>query len=239
MYRSNIVLTCFLVFGCHTESYDAIPTNQPDRFVASVQAAQRRMHARYVSARLMVESIARSDLDAAHSSAHVLASLDEPEALAIWRPYVESIQDAANKVERAGNLGAAARSAAILGIRCANCHIAIKARVSFAREPPPPADPKLAQEMVSHQWAATQMWQGLIAPSDDAWRAGAQALTSAPLAIVAQHGIPTFADDIDDVARVRLYGRRALSAMANDARADLYGDLLATCAHCHQILRDR
>ena len=93
--------------------------------------------------------------------------------------------------------------------------------------------------MLGHQWAAAQMWQGLIGPSDERWRAGAHALTQAPLHIVAAAVTPNSELDIDDIARVRLYARRAEAAGSQDARGDIFGALLATCAHCHAVLRDR
>jgi len=197
------------------------------------------MHARYAAARTLTEAVARSDLEAAHRSATTLAALDEPDALPAWRPYVVSVQAAGRAVLASASISAAARTAATLGERCASCHVAIQARIVFAPEPRPLDDPGLAREMLRHGWAANQLWQGLIAPSDERWNAGAQALSTAPLGEVAQHGIPGFDDDIDDTARVRLFATRALTARDPGSRAALYGDLLATCAHCHGILRDR
>lgn len=72
--------------------------------------------------------------------------------------------------------------------------------------------------MVSHQRAVEQMWQGLIAPSDARWLAGARALTRAPLHIVAQAVTPRSELDVDDVARIRLYARLAEAAASQDAR---------------------
>lgn len=63
------------------------------------------------------------------------------------------------------------------------------------------------------------LWEGLMAPSETHWFAGADALTT--------------------VARLRLYARRALDAKGRDARADVHGSLLGTCAQSHSVLRDR
>jgi hypothetical protein len=51
--------------------------------------------------------------------------------------------------------------------------------------------------------------------------------------------VPASELDLDDLARIRLYANRALTAGAQDARAELLGTLLTTCAHCHAVLRDR
>jgi cytochrome c553 len=83
------------------------------------------------------------------------------------------------------------------------------------------------------------MWQGLIGPSEERWLAGARALTTVRLTIVAQSATPASKLDLDDLARIRLYATRAATAMPSDARAELFGTLLTTCAHCHAALRDR
>ncbi len=138
-------------------------------------ATQRRMHQRFESARRIEQSIAFSDLDRAHREAHELATFDEPDASLTWRPYFDAIRDAARQVELSGSVGDAARRAATLGLRCADCHDAIAARVTFPVDARPPEVPRLAAMMLGHQWAATQMWFGLIGPADDRWLTGARA----------------------------------------------------------------
>jgi hypothetical protein len=239
MRLARIVLCCLVATACHAAIEDPPPAAPPPALATAIAAAQQRMHLRYTAARTLTEAIARSDLELADAHATSLAELDEPDALPAWRPYVLAVQRGARDVLAAANLPAAARAAASLGRRCASCHVAIRARVAFASEPRPDEPGRLAQEMLRHQWAANQLWQGVIAPSDERWNAGAEALLTAPLGTVAQHGIAGFEDDLDDLARVRLFARRALAAGDADTRATLYGDLLATCAHCHAILRDR
>jgi len=235
MHLDRLVLASLIASGCRGEAYDSLPPYEIDSLAASVQAAQVRMHARFAAARRMEESIARSDLDGAHVEAHLLAELDEPDALPVWRPYIDNIRAAAHQVELATGLGSAARLAAEMGRSCARCHEAIKAHITFPAEPRPSGVPRMRE----HQWAAVQMWKGLIGPSDERWLEGAQALTTVPLNLVAMSVTPTSELDVDDVARVRLYARRALAAQSQDARAEVFGQLLATCAHCHATLRDR
>lgn len=212
---------------------------QNSSLAVAIAAAHQRMHVRFGAALRLEQAIAHGDLDRAHAEAHALAALDDPEVLPVWRPYFEAIREAARQVEAAGGAVAAARLTATLGRRCARCHEAIAARIAFPAEPAPPGDPKLVIQMLGHQWAAAQMWQGLIGPSDGRWLAGARALAAAPLNIVAQGVTPTSPREIDDVARIRLYANRAIAAASQDARADLFGSMLATCAHCHAVLRDR
>ena len=238
--RTMALLTTAVVAGsCQTSARDSLVSSQNTSLATAVEAAHRRMHVRFGAALRIEQAIAHSDLERAHAEAHTLAELDEPDALPTWRPYFEAIRDAARQVESTTGSVGAAQLTATLGRRCARCHQASAARIVYPAEPAPARDPRLALQMVSHQWAATQMWQGLIGPSDDRWLAGARALTTAPLNIVAQSATPMSELDVDDVARVRLYANRALTMGSQDARGELFGTLLATCAHCHAVLRDR
>jgi cytochrome c553 len=238
--RSLAILAALLAAGgCQIEARDSVPPSQNGSLAAAIEAAHRRMHVRFGAALRMEQAIAHGDLDRAHAEAHTLAELDEPAALPRWRPYFEAIRDAARQVESTGGSVGAAQLTAMLGRRCARCHEASTARIVYPVEPAPAGDPKLVIQMLGHQWAAAQMWQGLIGPSEDRWLAGARALTTAPLNIVAQSVTPTSELDVDDIARVRLYANRALTMGSQDARAELFGTLLATCAHCHAVLRDR
>lgn len=232
-------LVCALALGCRATRYESTPTGSADQVQASVAAAQGRMHERYLSARTIVESIARGELDGARSAARVLVQIDDADVLPRWRPDIEGIAATAYEIQHAADLVGAARGAAILSVRCANCHAASKARIEFVTEPAPADGPSGTEQMRSHQWAATQMWQGLIAHADVPWRTGAVALIRAPISLAPQGGVPVVADDIDDVERVRFYGHRALAATSLGDRAELYGSLLATCAHCHSILKAR
>jgi hypothetical protein len=234
----SVLFLVSVLSGCRAAPYDAFAATRGDDLTASIKAAERRMHERFSSAKQMAQSIALGDLERAHDSARVIALLDEPDALPEWRPYIDDIREMARQIEFATTTIAAARSATILGLRCAHCHLAIKARVTIPLEPRPPVDQQLALQMRSHQWAAVQMWTGLIAPADDHWLAGAAALTVVPINMPPRGMLPRFADDLDDVARIRLSGRRALTTRSDADRVDTLGDVLATCAHCHIALRN-
>lgn len=213
---------------------DADPTTAT--FAQKVQAAQRRMHERYAAVQRIQYGIVRSDLAQIHEEAHAIASLDEPDVLPTWRPYFEEVRLAAQQVELADDVGTAARMTAQLGRRCARCHQAIQVTPTFRSEPRPDDSSRLGTTMAGHQWAAARLWEGLIGPSDERWRVGAEAMAQAPLTIVAEESSLGIADD---VSRVRLLAKRALVPQSQDARASLLGDVLATCAHCHLVIRDR
>ena len=226
-----------MLAGC--EAYDSLPPETEPPLAARAQAVEQRMHARYTEALGVEASIARGDLDRARRQARVIDALDEPELLERWRPYLELVRVDAHRVAIAESLDTAAERAASLGRACARCHEASRARVEFAEIAAPSAHATLAEDMSRHQWAALQMWEGLIGPDDALWRTGAAGLTAMPANILAQAMTRSESDDVDDVARIKLYAARAPGTVDQDARADLFGRILATCAHCHAALRDR
>jgi len=211
---------------------------QNDDLAAQIQAADRRMHARFGAARQIEYAVARSDLEGARTNAHVIAQLDEPDLARVWQPHMIGVRDAARQIEIAGDITLAATRTGALGRRCAECHEATSATVELANDPRPADDPQ-GSRMLGHQWAALRMWEGLIAPSQQRWEEGALALTTVPLNLVAQAVTPSFQGDLDDVARIRMLARKAPAATTDAARAELFGTMLGSCAHCHAVLRDR
>lgn len=229
--KPRALIALAFVVGC---GLDADPTSAP--FAQKLQAAQQRMHERYGAVKRIEQAIVKSDLEQIRAEAQTIAALDEPEALPEWRAYFDEVRLAAQQVELADDVGSAARLTAQLGRRCARCHEAIHANPKFRSDPKPDETSRLGGTMAGHQWAAARLWDGLIGPSEELWRAGAVSMSQARLTIVAEDRSLGIADD---VAKVRLLAKRALRPQSQDERAGLLGDVLATCAHCHMLIRDR
>lgn len=204
----------------------------PSDLVDKVRAARERMHKRFEASGRMQHAIALGQLDRARAEARVVNELEEPDALPAWRDHIDRIRAAARKVATAEDTVSAARSSAFMGRQCARCHEAGATRVVF---PKLPAEGSAATQMASHGWAAARMWEGLIGPDDGRWLLGARKLADAKITITAESGTLGIADD---VSRVQLLARRATEPRSQDERSTLYGDLLATCAHCHFVIRD-
>jgi hypothetical protein len=141
---------------------------------------------------------------------------------------------AARAVVASEDLVEAAGATALLASRCASCHAAISAKVVFPKEAAPKDDPRLPTQMASHRWAVARMREGVVGPSNERWLEGARTLAKAPLTLTAESDELGIADD---VARVRLLARRALTTKPGE-RGALYGELLGTCARCHHTIRD-
>lgn len=206
----------------------------------AVLAAHARMHQRFSAAAAIHTALALADLPRAQAEAARVAALDEPEALPVWRPFVDDIRAAARELGAAPDPVIASHALARIGRGCARCHVAMGARIAFAAEPRPEPTPRLTATMAGHHWGAARMLEGLIGPSTSRWLEGAAALEGAPLAITAEARTPGHDLGIaDDVAEIRALARRARDVDELDARARLYGDLVATCVRCHAAIRDR
>jgi hypothetical protein len=161
----------------------------------------------------------------------------EPPAREGWPMFVEDMQTAAKQVIAAPDLPTASALAARLGRTCSQCHERQAAIVTFAWEPPPADSPDLAAQMRRHQWAAARLWEGLVGPSTEMWDEGASALSTSQLdAAGAANDVPR--GDVTALAtKIRELSLRATTTDDHDARATLYGEILSTCAGCHELVR--
>jgi len=156
-------------------------------------------------------------------------------ALGGWTEQIAQLQQAARLTSEAKTLEQAATGVAAMARVCGACHVAGgrgPADIESPREHKAPKADDLAIRMYRHMWAADRMWTGLTTPSDDAWLAGAAALTHAPLKTPADAPVPPpgFGVALDEV---RELGKRAAEVSTRDERANVYALLLATCANCH------
>jgi len=160
-----------------------------------------------------------------------LATHEEPALL----PSVEEIRRYASRAASAENLITAAAAVGEIARTCGECHQASGVEVTFGYSQPPPQDiQSLMTQMQRHLWAADRMWTGLIAPSDVAWKQGADILAEVQLA----------PSDITDerqtqisnlMQRLRVVGEQASQATSIELRSGLYGEFLSLCATCHRL----
>lgn len=150
-----------------------------------------------------------------------------------WMEPIAALQTTARITAESESLDAAAAGVAVMARQCGDCHTAERHKPYFgpdihARQPLEPGS--LRERMERHIWATDRMWEGLTAPSEDAWNAGAAALANVPVENIAAQVPVKF---VPALRRLRELGTAALSADTRDARTKSYGTLLASCAACH------
>lgn len=202
---------------------DEPPSRPPD-------AVRIRMQDHFDELRAIERMLLRGDLEDARDAALAI-TFDRPERdLPVWAVHIARMQGAATALARSTTLEQACRSETRLAVACAACHRASNAMPTFAVDPEPADDGSASARMRRHLWATDRLWEGLIGLSDDAWRAGAVLIATAPDA-------PGEGIDAERMRRyalpLRTAARRARIATTPDARARAYADLLIVCTGCH------
>lgn len=175
------------------------------------------------------DALERADVPAAHRAAHDLIALVlESERPAPRSRLAEMIQ-AARQVEASSTLEEATRAFADLSYRCGVCHAEIGGPRSFPALAPPDGQTP-ASRMRRHQWASSRLWEGLVAPSDEAWKSGAEVLADAPFDVDG-----AAAPEVQALAlSTQELGAKATTATRSSARIGAYAQILSTCAACHR-----
>jgi hypothetical protein len=157
-----------------------------------------------------------------------------------WKVGVGALQQHASALTTAPDLGAAAQELGRMALACGECHTLRKRgpgrtpTVPLPWEDPPES---LDARMQRHQTGIDQMWDGLVVPSDNAWRSGTLTITRAPLRA------PDLADEAVSpelharIEATRELGKEARLATTYLERARVFGELISGCAQCHYMQR--
>ncbi|MDJ0654078.1 MAG: hypothetical protein QNJ40_08000 [Xanthomonadales bacterium] len=209
-------------------------------FVVAASAADKQlvvhMHEHYGLVTAIQKAVIAGNLEATKAPARQLVERPAPPGLeGNWQPFDDAMRAAAQKALDATSLEKAAEATAELGNSCANCHVEYGVEDQFEKQAKPSFDDGAAAHMQRHMWAADRMWEGLIAPSRKIWKKGANQLVETALK---PHEIHPNANR--NVARMErlVHGIAASATRKKDGegRVYSYGQLLATCAACHQEL---
>lgn len=202
----------------------------PDVAGRPLDAVQRAMGRHDEQAERARAAVVAGDLPTylAALSAESTAPLpgDRPELAA-------SYLDAVKAAEGASDLQQGARGVGRLGAACATCH----ATAPGHRYPPSGFESESAsvgERMMRHWWSVEALWQGLVDNNDTAWAAGASSLAATDLTSVP--GFPEGTEASVRAARLREAAAAAAKASGPPARGEALGDVLATCAACHEAL---
>ncbi|HSK09998.1 MAG TPA: hypothetical protein VK911_10490 [Vicinamibacterales bacterium] len=218
--------------GGNTESADRGSQAPPSAEVV------QHMHDHLAQVQTVQQAVIRGDIDEARTAARRFADHQEltgmPENV---QETVDDMKEAAQKVGNADDLKSAGEATGTMLAECGSCHRSMSARPNF---PSPAAQAqarnKTVAQMLEHQRAMDLLYQGLVAPSDDLWRQGAEALKASPLKA------DTFPADtelskeaLDAQAETHEVAETAAEAADLDKRGDVYGRLIGGCATCHSL----
>jgi cytochrome c553 len=174
------------------------------------------------------DRVIAGDLSGTKTPARQLADdLVSDEVPLRWRAHVPAVRRAAEVVSAAEDLDAAARGAADAAAACGQCHLAVGVELTPTSEPEPLQDDTQFAYMMRHSWAVNRMWDGLIAPSDEAWQRGTRAFMEAPL-----HADGASQAQVDLAERVHGLAASAISQTDPAGRAGHFAAIIATCADC-------
>lgn len=188
-------------------------------------AADAGMYPHFFRVGLVQSAVIHGSLEEVREPARWLARQGGPSRLPPGsEPLVRELRAAAAAAAEADDLQEAARATAAMASVCGRCHRAYDGGPGAASA----SRPRVADQL-PHIQAAERLWLGLIAPSDEAWRAGARQLSQAPF--VALDPPPAVAEMVREAQAA---GVRAATLEDQDERGALFGELLSTCAGCHQ-----
>lgn len=184
------------------------------------------------------EALIRGDLKAVLAPAAELATTRTPEGFpASAETFVDAIRRSARRAGTAPNLRTAAAETVALAGQCAACHQAVGMYPSPA-SPRRPDLPSIVGHMIEHQRAADDMLQGLVMPSASRWTEAARRLDTATLDADAwPRDAKLRAQARQADADIHALAERAYEATTPRVRANLYVDLVMTCAGCHSLHR--
>lgn len=189
----------------------------------------------FSTAKAMQEAVIRGDLDDVQKAAKWMASHDrEPALPERSASLVNAMQGLAKLASEATQMNAAASAAARMAATCGSCHASFDAKLAAPPKPAPKAAADQAAHMREHQSAVDSMYFGLIAPSDEAWVDGAEALMKATLSTKQTAPDEATAQRLRALEqRVHTLADRARDVRGTSGRAAIYAELLSGCGECH------
>ena len=208
--------------GTTASNGDVAPTKVAAPAVSQTLTPEARMAYHSREAHELRDAVIAGNHAAALPQARDLSENNwTPHLKPAWREHMQAMYDAASLYTKATTSTEAASAVGKLGLACARCHQSL----GGPKLAPTPEAP--APGMAAHAWAVERLWTALISPNDAAWLAGAQELAKNPV-------VRSDVTGVDEQAkRLQKLGLDAFTT-TGDARAEVFGKVLGTCANCHR-----
>jgi len=187
------------------------------------------MHERNDRVEEIREALLRADLAAAKKLAAGLDEASDMELPPESQGFHDALRAASRTLAEAADLTTATQALVGVSSACSGCHASVEGGPDGgAASRLPPQTWSEDDHMKLHAWSVEVMWLGLVAPSDEAWMTGANALAAASVPSVT--GNPTY-----EAQERALHELAATAADATRAqRPALYVQALDGCISCHK-----
>lgn len=203
-----------------------------------VETFSEHMHGHLDHVSAIKAGVIAGDIDATREHSVWLSEHDEPPGMPVaWTPYVREMRQYAAVAAAARDLETIAVAISELARTCGECHYANAVDLGFGfHERPTTAEEDLRTQMQRHLWAADRMWEGLLGPSDRAWRWGAQMLAEVKLTPAQVDSAPANEAEVGElVQRVKALAAQGSRTSYGPDRSKLYGKFLTQCSSCHRL----
>ena len=212
-------------------------TEAPAATATTDAGAREQMQEHYETIREIERAIVSGDTATAREHAQRLADHTPSAAVAAHADEIESVKLAAATLAKEENLDALAHGAANLASLCGHCHLVTTKITSFEWVEVPEEGGSAADRMQRHMWAMDRLWEGLVGPSEMSWQEGSKVLAAAPFPVDQLPVDAAFhANAKAQLAAIAGMAKRASAATEAAERSKVYGELLGTCAGCHNSL---
>jgi cytochrome c553 len=231
---SRVLLAALLWSGCNAQASAGDEPPAPVR-IAKPEMVRFHMNRHFDDLQAIQRLLVSGKLAEAKSLAFMLTKPATDPGLAPWAAESASVTEAARALVAAPGVDEALRREARVAVACAYCHVHTQQAPVFAAPPTTPTDEaNTASAMARHQWAVDRLWEGVVGGSDRPWRAGLEVLGATPLPY--SPAAPALATRLQQLARSAMTAHREQTETL-DERGRLYGEMLVTCAACHQQLK--
>ena len=235
--KSRMSLVFILMLSALGLPPGSVAAQDPPETTTSAIADHMHQHLARISS--IKSSIIAGDLEAVREPATWLAEHETiPGLPEDWQSFIDQMREYARQVAKARNLTVAAESVSEMARTCGTCHLVNGLDFEFGYDSKPREDLEdVVVHMQRHQWAADRLWEGLIGPSDIAWKRGTDMLIDVPLRASKVTQISVYDDEIKKIEhRVHALGGRGTQTKTPISRSELYGEFLSLCASCHTLL---
>ncbi|MDH5672156.1 MAG: hypothetical protein OEZ06_08405 [Myxococcales bacterium] len=185
------------------------------------------------------DALIQGDLEGAKRFSDGLSKQDFSALPGNWKRQAGEMQKHASEAAMAGDIAEAADSVARVAVACGRCHQqqSTDGGKVLAASRPTAGTETVARRMARHEAAADDLWVGLVAPSDEAWKQGALTLRDLSPEPPTEGDQSVDTNFTAELNAIKALGLRALSAASIEERAQLYADYLERCASCHSVAR--